>query len=139
MSTALVALLTWASACDSGKWKERDNEPDKKETVMNTQTQAQRNIATFPEWQTSWPNIKQDLDSQGRNTISTEEYDDKDGRQITKNTYEDGSWSTERKSWDYLEYTEYYPNSNNVKFERKWFLRKKLSPRMSLRNLWWKR
>ncbi len=120
LATALWAtLIGWASACDSGKWKERDKEPDKKEAVMNTQTQAQTNMATFPEWQTSWSSIKPDLDSQGRKIVSTEEYDE-DGQHITKEIYEDGSWSESSIMSGYGFYNEYYPNSNNIKFEYSW-------------------
>ena len=120
LATALwVTLVAWVSACDSGKWGETDKKSDKKETVIKTQTQVQTDIATFPEEKAGWPSIEPDLDTQGRKVVSTEEYDDGNGLPITKETYEDGSWSESYTMKGHGSYCEHYPN-NNIKFDYGW-------------------
>ena len=57
-----------------------------------------------------------------RKSVETEKYKDWH-KDVIKTIYEDGSWSIERWSIEgneffEHEYTEYYPNSNNKKFER---------------------
>lgn len=55
-----------------------------------------------------------------RKIIKTEKYHDSEiDEDITKNTYEDGSWSTEwKRNNGSFEYNEYYPNSDTLKFYR---------------------
>lgn len=107
LSAALwVALVAWVSSCGSWKWNEKDEEPQQTQYVQPVQDNSETTVQIENVEEHKW-----------RTVVKTEKYVDEYGRTMTKNIYEDGSWSTslEWKEPRY-DYTEYYPNGNK-KFE----------------------
>jgi hypothetical protein len=104
-----IALVAWVSSCNNGKWNEKRGEPQQTQYVQPVQDNSETIMQVNDIEESKW-----------RKILETEKFDDPEEYigPVTKNIYEDGSWSIESKNeMGNYEYTEYYPNSNVIKFK----------------------
>lgn len=110
-----VEILNEKGACSGFKSERSDLQHDIIEGQKKKQGDKQHDEKDLNEFVAK---MHKDIeDFWKRKIIKTEQYHDSEiDEDVTKNTYEDGSWSTEWRRGKSYEYNEYYPNSKILKF-----------------------